>query len=251
MGTAATGAVALGAVAGASALIPKVAGVPLNAAGQATGLSPAPKVRAAARGAPVPVPTNWTKSADIVVIGYGGAGAVSAITAFDEGASVLILEKTPSLASLGVQPSTPANLNFTISGGGGNTHMSGGNIGTPLNMIDGANFLYAASWGTTPMDVCQAWAGLAVGNAAWLDSMGIPYTWSKTPTATGGFLNLPGGSSYTSIAPAGSGAGLFFGYDTNVQKRGIPVLFNTPGDGPDPRPRDGGDTRRPGPSQQQ
>ena len=35
----------------------------------------------------------WDKEADVVVIGYGGAGAAAAITAHDAGAEVLILEK--------------------------------------------------------------------------------------------------------------------------------------------------------------
>lgn len=34
--------------------------------------------------------------ADVVVIGYGGTGATAAITAHDNGASVLILEKMPT-----------------------------------------------------------------------------------------------------------------------------------------------------------
>jgi succinate dehydrogenase/fumarate reductase flavoprotein subunit len=36
---------------------------------------------------------KWDEEADVVVIGCGGAGAVSAITAFDAGAKVLIVEK--------------------------------------------------------------------------------------------------------------------------------------------------------------
>ena len=36
---------------------------------------------------------HWTEEADVVVVGYGGAGAVTAIAAHDAGAEVLILEK--------------------------------------------------------------------------------------------------------------------------------------------------------------
>jgi succinate dehydrogenase/fumarate reductase flavoprotein subunit len=39
------------------------------------------------------VPETWDKEADVVVVGYGGAGAATAITAADEGATVLLLEK--------------------------------------------------------------------------------------------------------------------------------------------------------------
>ena len=38
---------------------------------------------------------NWSKEADVVIIGYGAAGATAAITAHDAGAKVLILEKAP------------------------------------------------------------------------------------------------------------------------------------------------------------
>lgn len=36
---------------------------------------------------------KWDCEADVVVVGYGGAGAVTAITAHDMGAEVLVLEK--------------------------------------------------------------------------------------------------------------------------------------------------------------
>ena len=35
------------------------------------------------------------KEADMVIVGYGGAGAVTAITAHDLGADVVVLEKSP------------------------------------------------------------------------------------------------------------------------------------------------------------
>ena len=38
---------------------------------------------------------RWDAQYDVVVVGFGGAGGVSAITAADEGAQVLILEKAP------------------------------------------------------------------------------------------------------------------------------------------------------------
>jgi succinate dehydrogenase/fumarate reductase flavoprotein subunit len=41
------------------------------------------------------LPDKWDFEADVVVVGYGGAGAVAAITAHDAGAKILILEKAP------------------------------------------------------------------------------------------------------------------------------------------------------------
>ncbi|MDO8671828.1 MAG: FAD-dependent oxidoreductase [Dehalococcoidia bacterium] len=39
------------------------------------------------------IPEKWDKEADVIVVGYGAAGAAAAIEAHDAGASVLILEK--------------------------------------------------------------------------------------------------------------------------------------------------------------
>jgi 3-oxosteroid 1-dehydrogenase len=41
-------------------------------------------------------PKRWDREADVVCVGYGGAGAVTAITAADLGASVIIIEKLPA-----------------------------------------------------------------------------------------------------------------------------------------------------------
>jgi glycine/D-amino acid oxidase-like deaminating enzyme len=39
-----------------------------------------------------PLPAKWDRTADVVVIGYGGAGAVAAITAYDTGSDVLVIQ---------------------------------------------------------------------------------------------------------------------------------------------------------------
>jgi len=44
---------------------------------------------------PAGMPATWDYEADVVIIGLGGAGASAAISAHDEGAKVLILEKQP------------------------------------------------------------------------------------------------------------------------------------------------------------
>ena len=220
MGTAAAGAAAMGVVAGATTFVPSVAAQVPARTGALAGASAGVKAQ------PVPVPTNWSRSADVVIVGYGGAGAVAGISAFDAGASVLILEKSPSLASLGVSTTKPPNVNWTISGGGGNTHMSGGQCVWPSDVILGAQHVYAISWGETPYDVCEAWATVANGNQAWYKKMGITFTVTAN---TAEFPNLVGASAISRINTAGSGAALFQAMDNAVQTRGIPVLFNTPG----------------------
>ena len=41
------------------------------------------------------MPETWDYETDVLVIGYGGAGLWAGITAYDEGAQVLYLEKSP------------------------------------------------------------------------------------------------------------------------------------------------------------
>jgi glycine/D-amino acid oxidase-like deaminating enzyme len=42
---------------------------------------------------------SWHEAADVVVVGYGYAGAVAALEAHDAGADVLLIEKMPDAAS--------------------------------------------------------------------------------------------------------------------------------------------------------
>jgi succinate dehydrogenase/fumarate reductase flavoprotein subunit len=163
------------------------------------------------------LPAKWDQEADVVVVGYGGAGAVTAITAHDAGANVLVVEKTPSLASLGI-------AGQIISGGGGNTHLNGGLIVVPSDVSSGATHARYLSWGTTPMAVCQAWAELANKIPAYLDNLGLKY---NTRDNTGEMSNLPGASSITTCTVNGGGAALFHALDQAVQSRKIQVVFNT------------------------
>jgi succinate dehydrogenase/fumarate reductase flavoprotein subunit len=171
------------------------------------------------------LPKKWDKETDVVVIGYGGAGAVTAITAFDAGSSVIVLEKSPSLASLGITGGqSPA---IQISGGGGNTHIAMGITVSPTNAADAAIYLYSASGGQTPVDVCQAWAEEVCKNKTWFKEMGIKGSMIKDwPTE---YPSLPGAAAMTAFRIMGWGPAFFAKLDTHVQARKIEVLFNTPG----------------------
>ncbi len=220
LGTAALGAAAIGGtVVAASALAPKALATSQPGISTSAGKSLIVPTNSgnASKAQPVPVPSSWTESAEVVVVGYGGAGAVTALTAYNAGSDVMILEKTPSQASVGI--TSP-----TISGGGGNTHIDGGLVVWPTDPVLGAQHLYYLSFGATPMAVCQAWGTMANQNKAWLDSMGIKCT--LVPNS-GEFPFLPGGSSISNYNIVGGGAVLFKTLDVAVQAANIPVLFNT------------------------
>jgi len=224
LGSAALGAAAIGGTAlVASALTPKAVaastgvGSARGASGAVAGKTTVPKA------AGLPVPSNFAYTSDVVVVGYGGAGAVAAITAFDAGANVLIIEKTPTLASLGVANNgVPVNQ---IRGGGGNTHISGGIVFQCNDPVQGAIWHYNMSYGATPMAVSEAWATMSAQNYAWLQSMNIPCTHSSTSPEYGAIV--PGyAGGFSSSTPTGGGAGFFYYLDQLVQARNIPVLFN-------------------------
>ncbi len=85
---------------------------------------------------------HWDDTADVVVVGYGYAGAVAAIEAHDGGADVLLIEKMPD----------PGGISIT----------SGGNVRIVEDAEEGFRHLQATSAGTTPDSVLRA---LAAGMA--------------------------------------------------------------------------------------
>jgi succinate dehydrogenase/fumarate reductase flavoprotein subunit len=155
---------------------------------------------------------KWDKAADVVVVGYGGAGIVTAITAHDAGAKVLVLEKAPFR-------------------GGGSTSISMGVCASPSNVDDAVAYLWEGCGGNdtggsvTSKDVIVAWAEEACKNKDWWDKMGIEYHTSNMPE----FRTFPGASSMTAIGAKRMGQDLFKILDKHVKDRGIEVMFDSPG----------------------
>ena len=84
------------------------------------------------------MPERWDDAADVVVVGYGYAGATAAIEAHDAGADVLLIEKMPD----------PGGISIT----------SGGNVRIVDDEEEGFRHLQATNDGTTPDDVLRALA---------------------------------------------------------------------------------------------
>jgi choline dehydrogenase-like flavoprotein len=81
---------------------------------------------------------------DLVIVGFGGAGAAAAITGGRRGASVLVLEKQAA------DRHTPS------------TRMSGGLVMGAHDAGEAARYLDACAGGMIPADVSRAWAERAV-----------------------------------------------------------------------------------------
>ena len=191
---------------------------------------------------------TWTQEAEVVVVGYGGAGAVSAISAHDAGAKVVILEKELQ--------DTPTCTNHTPS-----TRMSGGGILIPedtekaieyfTNLRKIANESVDEEEAAMIRRLCEQMST----NIPWLNSIGatvggvesmspsfahMDMLHAHLPNAEGAvgiydsdFPELPGSEAICVFwikANNGNrgGAALFGALTGAVEKRGIPVLWGHP-----------------------
>ena len=179
---------------------------------------------------PRTMPERWEDSADVVVVGYGYAGAVAAIEAHDAGASVLILEKMPD----------PGGISIT----------SGGNVRIVDDAEQGFQHLKATNDGTTPDSVLRALAvgmqqmpayfdKIAKASSAVVDRRQADGNYPFPGTKTFGYVSIkeipgfdaaaayPFVSSYVPIHRA-AGVRLFRVIEDNLRQRGIRLLLSTP-----------------------
>lgn len=101
----------------------------------------------------------WDLTTDVVVVGFGGAGACTAITAADQGARVVILEKQPA------EWHTPS------------TKASGGLV-TAVDDVEKALLYFdQCAGGMIPLEVSRAWVERAADVVDWLERVvGIQMT---------------------------------------------------------------------------
>ncbi len=162
---------------------------------------------------------KWDKEYDVVVAGYGGSGISAAITASDSGASVVILEKAP----------------FP---GGGQTRTSGIGAAFAVDPEGAAEYLYAASTNgledadvsskvsLVPKEDCLIFMKEMANNPDWLKSMGVEHTIRKGSSAQ--YSGFPGADSFGHVVIRGWGIKFLETMQTQLEKRGIEVLYETP-----------------------
>ena len=173
---------------------------------------------------------HWDDSFDVVVVGYGYAGAVAAIEACDAGSSVLLVEKMPDPGGISI--------------------CSGGNVRTADDADDALAYLKETAAGTTPEDVLAALAQGMTEVPAYFERL------AKTSGATVGRREAPGNypfpgidtfayyyiesvpdfdpaaryphvNSYLPIHRA-AGVRLFKIMEDNIEQRGIAVWLESP-----------------------
>ncbi len=155
---------------------------------------------------------RWHGEADVVVVGYGGAGAAAAITAHDAGKKVVILEKNEK--------------------GGGSTYMSGGFFVSPQDEQGAIDYLMycAKAGGDKYFDVdkerISVWVKEAMKNEKWIRSLGAK---DLSITVKGWFDVKGAEAAYTSwqLKPDTSGVALWQVLSDAVAKRKIEVMYNS------------------------
>lgn len=159
-------------------------------------------------------PDTWHRQADVVVVGYGAAGAATAITAHDAGARVLMLEKAP-----------PGQE-------GGNTRVAGQGYLTPSSVDDAITYLTALCGPySVPGDMTRVWAEEMCRNNEWVKSIGGDPQEHQHPPVGIEFPELPGSSCAHKYhhGPVVGYQETWRMFERAVQERRIEILYETPG----------------------
>lgn len=162
----------------------------------------------------MPLPETWDQQADIVVVGFGAAGAAAAITACELGASVLLLEKAP-----------PGQE-------GGNTRVAGqGYLNT--SSVDKAIAYLTALCGpyTVPDVMVRVWAEEMCQNNAWIERLGgDPQEHQHQPEGIE-FPELPGSDCVHKFhdGPILGFSRTWEFFEKTVKNRDVTILYETPG----------------------
>ncbi len=160
---------------------------------------------------------KWDREADVVVVGYGSAGAATAITAHDAGANVLIIEKAPEGEE------------------GGNSRVSGQGWLNPTPVNEAITLLNALCGAyTVPQEMAQVWADEMGRNNDWVKVLGGKPTPYRKGREGADFPELRGVDSINAFHhDDGSGER---GHETlwkllkaSVDAKHIEVLSATPG----------------------
>ena len=153
---------------------------------------------------------KWDKETDVLVAGTGFAGLSAGITARDAGAEVLIIEKAPKEYE------------------GGNSKVSGNMWWTPTDVDAAVKYITALCYGLTDQKSIKTLARRMFENNDWLKKMGVE------PRNLGMFQpeypELPGSETVRtwSNAKGTFGGNLYFPLRSQVNDRGIPVMYQTP-----------------------
>ena len=154
-------------------------------------------------------------NADVVVIGAGGAGMAAAVTAKQEGKSVIVIEKTSQMGG-----------NTILSGGALNAVDDGSETAKKNN--DSVEFHYTQTWEGGDKEGVESLVHVLTDNAwdgvEWLKSLGMEF-YDDPFTVTGGLWPR----AHKPVEPEGTG--FFKTYQSFIDNNdGLTMVYNTTAD---------------------
>jgi len=160
------------------------------------------------------LPQKWDREADVVVVGFGGAGAATAITAHDLGATVLLLEKAPEGEEGG-------NTRVAAQG-----YLNASDVDKAVTYLEAMNGPF-----TVPRTMVRVWAQELSQNNDWLASIGGDPQEHQLPPVGIEFPELPGSDCVHKFHHGDvlgySNTWKFF--EASVKQRRIDILYESPG----------------------
>jgi flavocytochrome c len=161
---------------------------------------------------------KWDYETEIVVVGYGGAGAAAAIEAYDNGATVLIIEKGS------VAGGTTAISAGVIAGAATSVQRERGVTDSPEEMF---KYFRATGQGLDDPNMAKVLCDTSAPNIEWLIGMGMEFKYLYVSGAE----DYPEYSSITPVKPrghsTGSGGAFFKVLKSACDKRKINCLYET------------------------
>jgi succinate dehydrogenase/fumarate reductase flavoprotein subunit len=155
--------------------------------------------------------TKWDYEADVVVLGLGAAGLMTAITAYDKGADVLILEKAHEAHA------------------GGNTRVCGQGYWCPSDSKNAVDYQKALSDGyPIPDEITETFHKYSINVTKWLTEIGADM---RTIPSKGEYPEFPGKAEYVCWSTEGNGYQRLWLLlmDNALKKRKVRVMYETPG----------------------
>ncbi|UCG83532.1 MAG: FAD-binding protein [Dehalococcoidia bacterium] len=179
---------------------------------------------------------NWDDEADMIVVGFGGAGACAAIEAADRGSSVLVVERFNGGGA------TRRSGGVVYAGGGTPYQEEAGFNDTPDNMF---NYLEIEVQDVLSKETLRSFCEGSCDDLSWLEAQGVRFGSSMCPTKTSyppdqcylyysGNETVPSYSRHATPAPRGhrawgkglTGNALFQPLKESARKKGVRIRYS-------------------------
>ena len=115
---------------------------------------------------------DWDDTADVVVVGFGGAGATAAIEARQQGATVHVLERFQGGGA------TMLSGGVIYAGGGTKQQKAAGLDDDPDNMF---RYLQTETDGCVSDELLREFCETSVENMEWLEDLGLEFPGNQAP----------------------------------------------------------------------